>query len=259
MKKLAALILACVLTLSLPTAFPPIWGLSNRQTDTAEAAEFQKNALLTHMTATSSVRESFSFNQGNELTLKVTASKHLTLSTPCDDALWVSSAARIVRVSQQGVVTAIRPGVAVISARNVHSGQLATCTVKTYKKRTQAQVRRTLRALKKTYRPGRRWTNGKHYFWQAKQCHCYGCVAFAGIASDAAFGKYAPLRRHTSFARIKVGDHVRIGGKHSVIVLQKKRDAIVVAEGNYAGALHWGRVISRDCLYQSDFVVETRY
>ena len=259
MKKLAAFALACVLALSLPTALPPIGGLSNAQMNIAEAAKLQTCESHAHMTAASSVQRAFSFKQGTELTLKITTSRRLTLSTPCDDALWESSATHIVSVSKQGMIKTKRPGVAVITARNVHSGQLATCTIKTYKKRTQAQVRRALLVLKKTYRPGRRWTNEQHYFWQAKQCHCYGCIAFAGIASDTAFGKYAPLKRHASFTRIKVGDHVRIGGKHSVIVLQKKRDTIIVAEGNYAGTLRWGRAISRDSLVQSGFSVDTRY
>jgi hypothetical protein len=259
MKKLTALVFACVLTITALTSVAPDRTPLTQLAPHAEAAQRQVEKPCSYLTSPLSTQNAFSFKQGSELTMKVATTKRFELSNACDDVEWASTATRIVSVSNRGVVSAKRPGVAVVTARNVHTGQLATCTVKTYRKRTQAQVRRTILALRETYKPGRRWTNKKHYFWQAKQCHCYGCAAFAGIVSDAAFGKYAPLKRHTSFIRIKIGDHVRIGGKHSVIVLRKKSDALVVAEGNYAGALRWGRIISHDSLTRNGFYVETRY
>lgn len=47
---------------------------------------------------------------------------------------------------------------------------------------------------------------------------------------------------------------------HSVVVLEKKADSVIVTEGNYADSIHWDREITRENL-ESDkqFYVETRY
>ena len=73
--------------------------------------------------------------------------------------------------------------------------------------------------------------------------NAYGCAAFAGMLSDAAFGSL-PAREYKSYNNIRVGDVLRVNyGHHSVIVLEAGTDQITVAEGNYGGKVHWGRTI----------------
>ena len=36
------------------------------------------------------------------------------------------------------------------------------------------------------------------------------------------------------------------GNTHTVIVLEKKEDSVIIAEGNYNGAIHWDRELDRD-------------
>ena len=199
------------------------------------------------------------FKQGTSITLKTGTTKQLQLRPASDSIAWKSSKGKVASITEQGRVTVRRPGATVITAYDRHSGHVATCTIKAYRSRTQARARKIILSLKRLYPPGMAWTNDDYYFWQARQCHCYGCVAFAGIASDTAFGQYAPLKRHASFKRMKPGDHVRIGGNHSVVVVRKAKRAIIVAEGNYDGTIRWNRVIPKSELLNKGFYVETRY
>ena len=92
-----------------------------------------------------------------------------------------------------------------------------------------------------------RWTNDNSYYSAAVRMTGYGCAGFALACSDAAFGSYPVSSKHSDFDRIKVGDMLRINNDtHSVVVLEKKADSVVVAEGNYNNSIHWGREISRD-------------
>lgn len=86
-----------------------------------------------------------------------------------------------------------------------------------------------------------------------------GCAGFAFMLSDAAFGNL-PARIVYSMDSIRVGDIIRINNNsHSVIVLSVEPGGVVVAEGNYVGAVHWGRFISYDTLASSFTYVMTRY
>lgn len=233
-----------------------IAGRSGASSDTSRGNNCSQPLL--HL-ASYATYQGFYFSQGRELFLKTGTSEVLNLVGLQGLAIWKSSAPRVATVTNNGTVCVKRPGSAAIIARDGKSGRAAVCVVKAYRPRTQRQARNAVLSLKKAYKPGSAWTNEDYYFWQARQCHCYGCVAFAGIASDTAFGTFAPFKRHRSYIRIRAGDHVRMGGTHSVVVLSKKKRSIVVAEGNYAGTMHWGRVITRAQLSHSGFYVETRY
>lgn len=77
-------------------------------------------------------------------------------------------------------------------------------------------------SCERTNPEGLSWTNeNNEYYWSAINCYCYGCIAFAGEVSDKVFGKNAKVTTHKDFDKIKVGDHIRIGGYHSVIVWKK--------------------------------------
>ena len=102
-------------------------------------------------------------------------------------------------------------------------------------------VYNALIACKEQYPEGMTWTNDNYYRWDAAHINGYGCVAFAGILSDAAFGDL-PLRYYYDYTQIRVGDILRIAGDaHSVVILEIYDDYITVAEGNYGGKVHWGR------------------
>jgi len=113
--------------------------------------------------------------------------------------------------------------------------------------------------LKPKYKEGKTWGNEKFYVWKKANMHCYACFALVGKVSDAVFGKNAPIKIHHSFKKIKIGDHVRIGGTHSVIMISKDSKSIRVLEGNYGGKVHWNRKITKSELKNAGFAVWTRY
>ena len=123
---------------------------------------------------------------------------------------------------------------------------------------SEEQVYHTILALKDSYPEGMRWTNDDGYISSALHIKGYGCAGFAMICSDAAFGDL-PGRTHESFDDIRVGDMIRIGDYHSVVVLEKRADSVIVTEGNYNSSIHWGREITRSSLEQTGFYVTTRY
>ena len=117
-------------------------------------------------------------------------------------------------------------------------------------------------SLKSQYPEGTPWTNDNKYTWKnANQNVGFhtgrGCMGFAMLASDAAFGN-APVNKYFDINRIKVGDILRINNDvHSVIVLSINGGKVVVAEGNYNSKIHWGREID---LESCEFVYGiTRY
>ena len=123
---------------------------------------------------------------------------------------------------------------------------------------TEQEVYDTIMALKDQYPEGMPWTNDNRYRSEALHNTGYACAGFALLCSDAAFGDL-PGRNHTSFDDIRVGDIIRIGDYHSVVVLEKKADSVIVTEGNYNSSIHWGREITRSSLESSGFYVTTRY
>lgn len=123
---------------------------------------------------------------------------------------------------------------------------------------TEQEVYNIILALKADYPEGMHWTNANSYYSPAMHMTGYGCAGFALICSDAAFGDL-PGRTHYSFDAIRVGDMIRIGDYHTVVVLEKKADSVIVTEGNYNSSIHWGREITRASLAQEGFYVQTRY
>ncbi|MCI8483578.1 MAG: leucine-rich repeat protein [Lachnospiraceae bacterium] len=144
-----------------------------------------------------------------------------------------------------------------------------------------AEVYEAMIALKDqdAYKEGTTWTNNEPYsgsngyYWKGgnidgKRIHAVGCVAFAFILSDAAFGSL-PARMYASggfsFENIKVGDILRLNNDaHTVIVLDVIDAGVVVAEGNistgdHKGKVHWGRTISREEVMRNTSHYITRY
>ena len=137
---------------------------------------------------------------------------------------------------------------------------------------TEQEVYNAIIALKAQYPDGTPWGDDKLYqIWapistgELYPINCYGCAAFTQMCQDAAFGdagtgKFAKVTHYDSFDDIRVGDIVRYDG-HEVIVLKKKPNSIIVAEGNFNNAVYWGREIFKSENLESykDFSISSRY
>ena len=126
---------------------------------------------------------------------------------------------------------------------------------------TESEAYSAMIALKPKYPEGMPWTNDNGYAWKGGIFSVgYGCAGFAFILSDAAFGDL-PARMVSDFTYddVRVGDILRINNDtHSVIVLEKHSDHVVIAEGNYNSSIHWGRKLDRTAVEQADYIL-TRY
>jgi len=193
------------------------------------------------------------------LWMKTKKTRKLKLLHANGTVKWSSSNKKVAKVSSKGLVTAKKAGKAVITAKCGNPAKSYKCTVNVY---SQASVKKKLMKLKskKKYKEGRYWTNeSEQYYWAADNLYGAGCYALIGIFSDYVFGTEAPIKKHSDFSKIKAGDHIRIGGTHSVIVLEKKGDKLTIVEGNYNSSVHWGRVLTKRYLQSTGFFVDTRY
>ncbi len=105
-------------------------------------------------------------------------------------------------------------------------------------------------AMKEDYPEGMPWTNDDFYAWDGGGMYSggYGCVAYAYLVSDAAFGTLQceePLDYDP--ALLRVGDMIRYDG-HTIVVLEVESDAFIVTEGNFNHSIHWGRRVTFDSL-----------
>lgn len=123
---------------------------------------------------------------------------------------------------------------------------------------TEETAYNILNSLRSTYPEGMPLTNS-YYYYSPRFGNGYGCYGFAAKLSDTIFGTEKSYQTHSSFDRIKVGDNIRIGNSHSVIVLTKEASHITVVEGNYNSSVHWDRKITSSSLASSGFKVYTRY
>ena len=123
------------------------------------------------------------------------------------------------------------------------------------------QVYQAMIDYKTQYPEGTSWTNDNYRAWQGGIfAGGHGCAGFAFMLSDAAFGSL-PARKLTQFAfsDVKVGNILRVNDNtHSVIVLEVHDDHVVIAEGNYNHAVHWGRKLTSSEVLAADYMM-TRY
>ena len=135
----------------------------------------------------------------------------------------------------------------------------------------EEQVYQILNSFRSVYPEGTYWTNetqkymlsvpvydekeGKSHYMVG-----YGCVAFCYRLSDAAFGSLSARSVYNfTYDDIRVGDILRIdNNQHSVIVLQKFSDHVVLAEGNYRSSVHWDRTLTRAQVMRANYIT-TRY
>ena len=120
-----------------------------------------------------------------------------------------------------------------------------------------------------SYPEGRGYDNSTYYAWHGGGWPGgYGCAGFAFMLSDKAFGTNPATKSKKEAAWIHVGDILIFDfqqkTQHVVIVMKKKSDCIVVAEGNYhatagsPGVVHWGRKITYSEALSADFIL-SRY
>ncbi len=124
----------------------------------------------------------------------------------------------------------------------------------------EQQIYETMIAQKAVFPEGMRWTNDNYYQWKGGvYSGGFGCAGFAFAVSDAAFGD-AKAQIHRDYSNIRVGDILRINNNsHSVIVLEVRENSVIVAEGNYASSIHWGREIPKSELIDPYSYIMTRY
>lgn len=126
---------------------------------------------------------------------------------------------------------------------------------------TEQEAYNAMIALKRTYPEGMKWTEDNSYKWKGGIYSTgTGCSGFAFILSDAAFRRL-PARKeyYYTFADVRVGDILRMyNNSHSAIVIERTDSYFVLAEGNYGGTIHWGRVFSSAEYSNVDYVL-TRY
>lgn len=125
---------------------------------------------------------------------------------------------------------------------------------------TPEEVQQRMLALKDEYYEGRSWTNEQYYAWNGDYSVGYGCMGFAFILSDEAFGDLPAREIDTpDYDSLQVGDILRVNNdSHGVVILEKYDDHVVLAEGNFNSSIHWGRTMSRSDVEKADYVL-TRY
>ena len=126
---------------------------------------------------------------------------------------------------------------------------------------SELKVYNAIISKKSEYPEGKKWTNDNFYKWKGGiYSGGYGCVGFAFLLSDAAFGDL-PAKKYEKYdaSAIKVGDIIRINNDtHSVIVLTVDENGVTVAEGNYNSSIHWGRSFTHEQLSNATYIL-TRY
>ncbi len=74
----------------------------------------------------------------------------------------------------------------------------------------------------------------------------FQCYGFAWKMSDLIYGRKAKIEKFKSFSKCGMGDVIRYSG-HSVIVMEKHKNYILVGECNYGNTcmIRWGRRVPK--------------
>ena len=244
------MIRAAVLSLGILTAA----GFTAAPADTVCVAEAASSISLNKTSVTLAPKKS--------TTLKLKGAKK--------KVTWKSSKSAVASVSSNGKVTAKKAGKATITAKSNGKTYKCVVTVKaSSKKRVSSKAETTLSSknvysammsMKASYPEGKTFTNEDTYIWKGGALGIgHGCVAFACMLSDEAFGTL-PARTVRTFDNIRVGDIICMNnGAHTVIVLKVESTGVVVAEGNYNSSVHWGRFIPYSDINATGTYLMTRY
>lgn len=125
-------------------------------------------------------------------------------------------------------------------------------------------VYNAMQALMAQHPEGSEWTAAQKYTMKWMKSNTvqmetgYGSHAFALLFSDTAFAEGTPFRKIPScpVSSMRAGDVVCLNdGPHSVVILSKNANGAVVAEGDLAGKMHWGRYVTNAELGANAFVL----
>lgn len=208
--------------------------------------------------------EDDSFSKRDIKNLKLKKSK-ITLCGGCKgeieikssegDVSYKSNNTSIATVSKYGVVKAKKKGNVDIVVTDDETGQQCICKVKVNEKINKKVISKKIKQLKRKYPEGKKWSDKTRDRYGNT-----GCYAYMTKVTEYLYGVDASSKTHCSFKKIKVGDHIRISDlPHSVIVIEKRKNSVIVTEGNYASSVHWGREITKSYLSRKDYYVETWY
>ena len=133
------------------------------------------------------------------------------------------------------------------------------------------EVYRILNSFRSVYPERMYWTNESEQYMLSVPIHDertgktnywigYGCVAFCYRLSDAAFGSLSARNVYNfTYDDVRTGDILRVNNDtHSVTVLKKYNDHVVLAEANYNSYVHWDRTMTRAEVMASNYIT-TRY
>ena len=208
----------------------------------------------------------------NKKSVELCKDKSVTLKLKnCDSNVrWSSSDKSVAVVSQNGVVTGVKRGKAIIRARVGKETYKCTVTVIRHSyvdnfceycdEPDSEGIKESLMMHLEEYPEGLSWDNSDFYAWNGGIYYGgYGCAAFAFTLSDEAFyGR--PAKIHKKVSNIRLGDILRINDdSHSVIVIDIEDGVYTVAEGNYNSTVHWGRCFTEEQLEDIVTYVMTRY
>lgn len=144
--------------------------------------------------------------------------------------------------------------------------------VKVIQSTTKERIAKKFKKLQKLYPDGRYWNHvGKTKYNSStttnkpcnhityddiSTCNHYNCpngilgfqcYGFAWKMSDLIYGRNAKIKNFKSFAKCDMGDVIRYSG-HSVIIMEKHKNYVVVGECNYGNTciIKWGRKVYKD-------------
>lgn len=238
-----------------------IWGQAKQ--NTGNRVPTNQDTIITQQpvsTTEETEEDGIPVTKFDDIELAINDKTQMTISGPKVRS-WSSSNPSVATVDKHGLITAVSAGSSVITVDGGVAKAQFTVNVKapTTPAVSEAEAYAMIMALQSKYPEGMHWTDANEYYSKTLHLDGYGCAAFAAICSDTVFGDRPVFEKHSDFDRIRVGDMIRIGNTHSVVVLARNGDTLTVAEGNYNSSIHWGRQITRQELKKSGFYVETRY
>ncbi|MCF2660916.1 S-layer homology domain-containing protein [Pseudoflavonifractor phocaeensis] len=138
---------------------------------------------------------------------------------------------------------------------------------------TPEHIQEVMYSLKSKYPEGMLSGDDNYFYYDEYGiAGASGCAAFGSYVVEDIFGVDQSSRlsyhaystseedvKNAVFDWIRPGDYVRINESHSVVVLEKNENSIVVVEGNYRGKVHWGREITKAALEKGDYWVSSGY
>lgn len=188
-------------------------------------------------------------------------------------ATWSTSNKKVAKVTSNGKITAVTPGVATITAKIGSKKYNCKVTVvshkydkKTYKCKYCGQVlndkvvESNINAMKVIFPDKMKWNSTNSYSWHGGiLMGGYGCVAFAFKLSDIAFDEL-PARKTYNFDNIRVGDVVRVNNNtHSIICIKKSGNTYYFAAGNVNGKVTWNNKYTLKQIKKIGDYIFTRY